>query len=294
MGIVDKAAVTFDEPILYKGLYLYPAMVKDYTMFKQCSEILTLNMTNEKDIHLLGLPYLEYVYRKSQSGEDALMSTMLLCVLSIVLQLDTISFYEDENENVFLNIFKQNSDYDKYKEEYDNTYLQYRNCIEADGNSGIAKTLESVLLELKQKMFDLYTINSTEFDELKNIICEQNDINQELIDPAWEQELQEARKKIASLNHASQGLEFRDLLIALSYDLKKTPDELSKMSVSTFDRYVDVMLRRESFSIGKAAEAAGAKFKKPIPHWLNHYEPKGKYDDVIADRADSFIDELDE
>ena len=294
MGIIDKTAIAFDEPILYKGLYLYPAMVKDYTMFKQCSEILTLNMTNEKDIHLLGLPYLEYVYRKSQLGDGALMSTMLLCVLSIVFQLETISFYEDEYENIFLNIFKQTPEYDDYIDEYNETYSQYKNCIEVDGNSNIARVLEVKLLDLKQKMFNLYTINSTEFDELRHIICEQNDINEELIDPAWEQELQEARKKVASLNHSTQGLEFRDLLIALSYDLKKTPDELSNMSISTFDRYVDIMLRRESFSIGKAAEAAGAKFKKPIPHWLNHYKPKGKYDDVLTDKADSFIEEIDD
>lgn len=293
MGIVDNSAVAFDQPILYKELYLYPAKVKDYTMFKQCSQILTLNILNEKDIHLLGLPYLEYIYRKSKTDDGALMSTMLLCVLCIVFQLDTISFYEDEFENIFINIFKRSSEYDIYIDEYNDVHEQYQNCIEADADSDIAKVLQVKLLELKQKMFDLYTINSTEFDDLKHIICEQNDINEEIIDPGWADELEKAREKMATLNKSSNGLDFRDLLIALSYDLKKTPDELKDMSISTFDRYIDMMLKRESFSIGKAAEAAGAKFKNPIQHWLGHYKPKGKYDDVVVDKADSFIEEID-
>lgn len=292
MTNLDISSLAFDKPILYKGLNVYPATLKDYTMFKQCSDILTLNTLDEKDVYFLGLPYLEYIYRKSKKDGGGLMSTMLLCVMSIVFKIDTISFFEDDTENVFLNIFKQSSSYDEYVDEYNELYGKYIDCKDADETSDVLKVLEIRLIELRTKMFDLIQINSTEFDELRHLICQQNDIDEELIDPSWEKELQEARIKAASINKTG-GLDFRDLLIAVSYDLKKTPDELMNMSIATFDRYVEIMLKRESFNIGKMAEANGAKFKNGIKHWLSHYEPKGKYDDVITDKSDSFIEELD-
>lgn len=287
------SATTFDEPILYKGIYLYPITIKHYTIFKQVAEILTLNQMSEKDISLLGLPYLEYIYRKSESDESCYYSQMLLDVLRMCTKVNNITFSENEQGDIFINFLKPSSDYDELLGGYQELYQRYMECVNTDPLSEVGFALARQLMELREQMFDTYTFNATEFDELRHVICVQNDIDETLLDPEWEETLKEARKLIAKADHTG-GLEFRDLLIALSYDLKKTPDELVNMSITTFDRYVEIMLRKESYGIAKSAEANGAKFKKPIEHWLRHYEPKGKYSDVVVDRADSFIEDLNE
>lgn len=283
----------FDEPILYKGISLYPITIRHYTIFKQIAEILTLNQMDEKDITLLGLPYLEYIYRKSEADEGCYYRQMLLDVLRMCTKINNITFSENEQGDIFINLFKPNDNYDKLSSEYQEMYDKYISCMETDQHSSVGVALARQLIELREKMFDVHTFNATEFDELRHMICLQNDIDEQVIDPEWEAVLKEARILMAKTDHTG-GLDFRDLLVALSYDLKKTPDELIDMSITTFDRYIEIMLRKESYGIAKSAEAHGAKFKDPIEHWLRHYKPKGKYSDVVVDRADSFIEDLDE
>lgn len=289
--------VAFDNPINFKGVDLYPATIRDYTIFKKFSEVLTINTINEKDIKLIGLPYLEYVYRKSKNAGNNIFDTLLLdmlkSVLSIVLKNDFFSIIEEDDGNVYLYIYTKTKEYDNFIDEYKELLKRYNNCSKIDKNlDSVSVIIYRKISEIFDKMYDRHTINSTEFDEMKKIICMQNDIDDSFIDPEWEMELRKARQKMNMIKR-DNGLEFRDMLIAVSSDMNKMPNEIMDMSITTFDRYLSVIIKRESFNICKFAEANGAKFKREIEHWLTHYTPKSRYSDVVSDKTNTFMKELD-
>ncbi|MEG1725911.1 MAG: hypothetical protein RR313_11005 [Anaerovoracaceae bacterium] len=247
-GIDVINAITFDEPVIYKGLKLYQCTLKDYLIFKSAQDSLSLNRAYEKDLELLQLPYLEYVYRKSQTSQE---SYQIWCMLNCVL---SISFATDK--------FEYSYDCDGFKlsvTQDDNTFL----------------------------------FTCQEFDEIKELICQINDIVVEDIDPEWEKQLKDAQKKLATIRDNS-GVEFRDMLTAFGVNIGKLPNEMKNISVPTFERYTKMYLDKDEYKINHSAEMSGmVTFKQKIEHWLSHYRPKGKYDNVVSNRVkENILDKL--
>ena len=55
----------FDDTVVYKGLTIHRTKVSDgYYHIKLTGESLTVSLKMEKDLDLLGLPYLTYMYKK--------------------------------------------------------------------------------------------------------------------------------------------------------------------------------------------------------------------------------------
>ena len=57
------------------------------------------------------------------------------------------------------------------------------------------------------------------------------------------------------------------------------------MSYYTFNHYVKMMGEYDEYMLCKTAELQGTEFKEKISHWLKHYAPEGKYDDVTTQNS---------
>jgi hypothetical protein len=53
---------TFDEPVPYKNLKIYPVTVRDYMLFNAFSECLTLDKNSIPDAKIISMTELEYIY----------------------------------------------------------------------------------------------------------------------------------------------------------------------------------------------------------------------------------------
>lgn len=292
MDRINESALIFDEPIKYKDIKLYPITVENYLEFKNSSDILTINTLEEKDLNLLGLPYLEYIYYKSKTEGKEIMKEKLLYILSLSLKNNMVEIEKNKNNDVLLNIYNKTDKYDDTEANFIEVKKKYIQCCEIDKNSDIVKKLEEELNLLAKNMFDIVSINSTDFDEMKHLICKQNDISEEQIDPKWEKILKSAKEKLSQVNGKQSNVDIRDLLLSLGFILKKTPSELKNLSISTFDRYVTMMVDKEASDFDKNVTAKVIKPKKSLESWIKHYEPKGKYDNVTSSRSESGIDNL--
>ena len=68
-----------------------------------------------------------------------------------------------------------------------------------------------------------------------------------------------------------------DLIDAVAFSLGKLPSEIKDMTVRRFDRYLEIQLDKENYSLCRQAELSGTEFKVPLKHWLKGYNPKGRY-----------------
>lgn len=292
INLYDSNNIIFDEPVEYKSVKMYPVTVANYMGFHELADVLTKNAVSEKDVSLIGLPYLDYIYKKAESTSDYSDKDNLMHILSLVFKNDKISIDEDINGNVTFNVFTKSKEYDKFENDYNELVDEYKKCIKVDKDSKVAKLIAENIEKLLMVIFDIHSFNSNEFDKIKEIICEQNDIGDEIIDPKWENILKEAKKMKNNISDNIDSPDFRDLLLALSFELKKTPSELKNMSISTFDRYITIMFKKETFDYDCEVASKVVKPKKTLKHWLVHYTPKGKYDDVVSSRSDSNLDAL--
>lgn len=138
--MIDKKKIDilsiFDEPIVYKELKLYPIMVKDYMKFYSCIDCLQVRKNNSADINIIKMSYLEFILSH--------------------IKKDSVEFNKEENNEAIFHkfivlmvlVFKLNEE----------TVLQ-------DGTFKIG-TNSIMINEIK--------INSTMFDDIRNIIFQQN------------------------------------------------------------------------------------------------------------------------
>lgn len=237
------AEVAFGRPLVYKGLKIYPAECKDYYLFLTVKESLLLNRMQEKNIRLINLPYLEYVYERAKKSKEGINDWVsLMAMLRISFKTDKISVGREKHQ----------------------FYLM-------------------VTQDEKE-----IRISATDFETIKDLICELDDILVEVLDPEWEKQLQDAQAKLAAAKPTSAELDFEDVLCSLGVILGKLPYEMENMPIRTFNRYKKFAFGRDEYLLNHAAELQGTKFKSKIEHWSEHYEKQSKYDNVLTNKSPQF------
>ena len=62
--------------------------------------------------------------------------------------------------------------------------------------------------------------------------------------------------------------------------------EMSNMTIRRFNRYLDLILNKDDYYMYKTLELSGnIELKQDLSYWVKHYEPKGKFDDVIISNS---------
>lgn len=284
----NKINLAFDKPLEYKGIYLYPATLPYYSIFLNADECLNVSRLEEKDIRLLRLSYLDYLYEKSlRDNVYKGKWDMLIYILNIVLKDQSFEIVK-ENGHVILKVYQRTNDYDLFNEEYEKLkkdIIQKYNAIRDIENVAIEQDLNK-LNDLKEKMFESVILNEADFDEIRQLIMYQNDIKAENYSSKVTAMLEETKRKISQINKSKDDLSMEDLITAVAYSARIKPEDMYNMTIRRFNRYLYITRNKDDFYLYKQLELSGnIELKSELPYWIKHFEPIGKYDDVLINNS---------
>lgn len=284
----NKINLAFDKPLEYKGIYLYPATLPYYSIFLNADECLNVSRLEEKDIRLLRLSYLDYLYEKSlRDNVYKGKWDMLIYILNIVLKDQSFEIVK-ENGHVILKVYQRTNDYDLFNEEYEKLkkdIIQKYNAIRDIENVAIEQDLNK-LNDLKEKMFKSVILNEVDFDEIRQLIMYQNDIKAEHYSSKVTAMLEETKRKISQINKSKDDLSMEDLITAVAYSARIKPEDMYNMTIRRFNRYLYITRNKDDFYLYKQLELSGnIELKSELPYWIKHFEPIGKYDDVLINNS---------
>lgn len=280
--------LAFDEPLEYKTLSLYPAKLFYYSIFSSADECLDASRLDERDLRLMRLPYLEYMYEKSLVDEDFKNRwNMLICILGIVLQEQAFDIIR-ENSRLYLKVYQRSEDYELLNKEYDSIQNKMLDKYGLDGEIDEAdlKVYLKRIEEIKNGMFNIIEIGSEDFDELRELIMIQNDIKPQHFNAETEKLLYEMKAKLKKTRMDTSDTTMEDLITTVSYITHMSNKEMKDLTIRRFNRYLAMALTKDDYYMYKSLELSGAiKMKTELPHWIKHYEPKGKFDDILVNNG---------
>jgi len=109
----NKTSLAFDKPLVYKDIILYPATLPYYSVFASADECLDVSRLDEKDIRLLRLPYLEYMYEKSLIDEGFKYRwSMLICILNIVFKEQQAFDILRQDGRLYIKVYQRSENYE--------------------------------------------------------------------------------------------------------------------------------------------------------------------------------------
>lgn len=168
-------------------------------------------------------------------------------------------------------------------------YLKYLLARSMNGEEYLIYMLQELLTMTLQREFafdedqrknivvvmDGKVITHTDFDEIKNIILQQNLIrtNDMILDPEFEQALREAEDYFEKRNGKPATMAEK---IAIYHVLTKTPySEIQNLTIYQFYKSLERMSMFIDYQLLKSAELSGmVTFKEEIPHYMSHVPEK--------------------
>ena len=112
----------------------------------------------------------------------------------------------------------------------------------------------------------------------------QNDIKSQHYDAQTEKFLYQMKEKLQQTRAAKDNTDLEDLITVVAYSMNINPIDMENMTIRRFNRYLHIVLSKDDYYMYKQLELSGMiKMKSDLPHWINHYEPKGKFDDILVD-----------
>lgn len=240
--------LTYDSPIPYKKLLIYPITVKDYVLFSTFSTSLLLDknvIPDAKIISMTDLEYLVYLSTKKENPEPYLLFFDRLLALCLK---DDKSF-EDIEESIR-----------RYR--FDNNKKPYFVISEND-------------------------YNNEDYKEIKYIIAAQNSVTlpDKNMSKEVRDSLQKARDYKIKLSGAKPA-SFEDYIISLSVTTGWTLEYIYSMSIRKFFKAISRMDNLIHYRIYLASALSGMveyKDKSFIKHWLINLDSDNDYSDVSMD-----------
>ena len=281
----NENRLAFDKPLIYKDLLLYPATLSYYSIFAIADECLDVFRLNEKNKKFLRLPYLEYMYEKSLVDEGFKDKwSMLICILSIVLGEEQPFDIVREKGKIYIKVYQRSENYELLNKEYTilrtNFLAQHKEKKATEAEiSKIAKKLQ----DIQDKMYTYTMIGSEEFEEMRHLIMLQNDIKPQHYDIKTEAFLYKMKQKLRQSKKKDSEVDFEDLVTIVSCALHKSQQEMANLTIRRFNRYLNIIMNKDDYYMYKQLELSGMiEMKTDLPHWISHYEPKGKFDDILV------------
>lgn len=261
----DYNSLAFDKPLTYKNIKLYPILMSDYLIFKSFSSCLTVEPSMDKDMKYIRLSYLDYIYMTTErSKEEKIRWEGFKIILGLIFQEQKCEIILS-NSHILLKVYQSP---EVRKLDNDNITDEDRALIEDLLNSN------------KEEKFTI--IDSKDFDEIRQLVCKQNDIKIENWSPKAIQSLEETLKKMKESNVSDDDLEYEDMIDGVAFHMKKTPLEIENWTLRRFNRYFEMLINKDKWNAYAVAQASGmVSFEGKIEHWIKHYEPKGKYDSLL-------------
>lgn len=239
-----QSYLTFDLPVPYKKLLLYPVLVKDYTTLSYASLCLKTDKNSIPDPKFIRMTELEYLYYASQEESSTPYVVLLDRLLGLTLR-------DDES---FADIA---TSIQRYK------YTKDQKPVFFIGEE---------------------EYNSEDFMAIKKILAEQNEIEliDTNISKEVRDSLDKAREYKHKLN-GEKPASLEDYIVAMAIATGWTLEYISSMTVRKFQKAMGRLDNLIHYKIYLAASMSGMvsfKDKSFIKHWLSNLDTKDKYADV--------------
>lgn len=238
----------FSEPIIWKdNIKLYPVQFKQIQDFTIGIESLLYDPMNYEDITFATLPRLyfltsvvefEYSYNIDMIHNNPILTNLYL------------------NLKTILSLVLQDQDYIFVKK---NNYWQIR-------------------IYQDEKKIHFTDINSSGFEELREIILKQNGctysdefIHNDIKNFISNEDNSDKNRIIST---------YEDYMEAIMLDMNIRDEEtVSKLTMRRFNRLLDKIISRENYKIQQTASMSGmVTFKNDIPHWLGKQRNNKMFD----------------
>lgn len=195
----------FDEPVVYKGICIYPITIQYYHIVKMAHLAFAVNPTNDTDVELIGLPYMEYMMRKALKEPDFVDNWNILNAILELSFKDQIHSFKFDGDFLKLSVAKPTDKYNNetmcvYKEKLNKYNELAKDEYHAFLNQLQINQIKEEINEIANELFVFHVFGDEDFDEIKKIICYLNDIDITVIDPRWEAELKKASENMAKIN----------------------------------------------------------------------------------------------
>lgn len=246
--------ITFDKPVPYKDLYIYPIKLCDMYDVDDAIDILQIDKNELGDINFISMSNLRFVLLAINEieGLGTSFEYLLRKALNISDDYAIQKYISSKEEHLILGKILSISE--------DEAILQKDTVVKIDAE---------------------------DFNEIRRIILYQNivDYTDRYIDPDIKRKTDEYYRlknkdaKVVPLEHK---------MLCVQAKTGMTLEAIGELSIRNFYQLFDVIVDEDEYIIGKSAELSGSvKFKTPIEHWA-YKEKKDKYAEAFCD-ADSFI-----
>ena len=277
---------TYDEPVPFKGLTLYPVTVKDYNEFLSSSACLTLNKND--DPKGIAMSHIEYLLSKMQDEKDGpIWSLKFTKIIELCLHIK--SGLKCPKCGKFMS-------FEEFYMKYEDPSIVNKNDILICSECGdkLVETIKFKEDEKKKKIFvfDGVELNSQDFNKLRKYIMYQN--LPDFKDDSWVDKAirddQAAKAELKSRGSGTATLERKIMGVCANTHWKI--DEVYSLSIRKFlmllgmiDDIMNYTITRTGLMSGFASLPKG----ETIEHWL-YKKDEGMYGKAMD--ADAYTNQI--
>lgn len=237
---------TYDFPVSYRSIKIYPVTVKDYILFNVYADCLTIDKNSIPDVKIISMSDLEYIYYLANNTTEE---------QPYLLWFDRLLSMCLKDEKSFENI--EDSIHRYYMDEKGKPFFK-----------------------IGDEVYD-----SHDFTEIKEIVAAQNlvELPDFSVSKEVRDSIAEARKYKAKLN-GDKTASIEDYVISISLATGWKLEDVYSMTVRKFIKSIRRMDNLIHYKIFLTASMSGMvefKDKSFIKHWLTSLEDDDKYGDVV-------------
>lgn len=246
----DEKYMIFDHPVPYKNFLIKPVKMIDYVRFHESVVCLLLDKNSVPDIEVISMTYLEYLLNVGK--ENPLYFIALDQLLRIVLMVRTT----DENGN--------------------------QSIEELVGSEDVQFLTNCKGLVVKGEVID-----GEDFDAIKAIICEQNQI--ELIDESIAKDVRDAMAEAEEYKrrqNQNKICSLEDQLVAVVIKTGLSFEYLHEITIRKFSKILeraDHAMHYEIYLEGVVTGAMKMKDGEMPKHWLADLNDEDKHKNAKMD-----------
>lgn len=258
-----------DKPLEYKGIMIYPVTMKYYMVFNVLISCLTLHKNISGDIKAIGMSYLDYLFYLAEQGKE--MYVMFLeKLLLLVLHKNAIA-YGTTGEPLLKNGIEP---------------IRTIEFINRKGKWTINILKDEVNLYDEGLSDENYIIlNSNDFEEVRQIICSQNNIEL-LSDDTHPDKIKkiEEWEELQSKRNKDKVCSLEDRKAILKVVKGWTTEQVDKMTIRSFQTEFERLGILIDYNLGTILSPNIAeKDRKKIINWLGKIKKLSKLERITAD-----------
>lgn len=296
----------YDEPVKFNKLDIYPIRVSEYLDFYNYIDCLQIDKNSVPDVNVISMSYLDYLVSISDSSNY--YSSKMILLLKLCLHLRDFTIITEEEAGLMYNSGKnpllsefefpeKDEDLFGISRSINKSWEEISSMIKNEYPNGVFYFDSGDIIQVvKKKNKNLIQINdgfysSEDFDEIKKIILEQNDVEEidEQVRKEYRDELERARIRANNANSKDKMCDFENQMICVSVALCCSLDEVKNFTIRKFKKYIARINHKMTYEIFKPAILSGnvtSKDKSFPSFWMADLESESKYSGVLVEEDD--------